>query len=376
LHSYVRLRVTRLGLLGVGLALFFLVLSERCAHAEPATQSVVFLQSSVPTHPSLDSVVEATRGPLAELGVELLVAARPSSAELGVMTRAAHALASSTHAVAVVWLDNPRAGEPGSVIYFFDPPRTRLLTRSLAINESETAAAEEVAVVLRSAVGALLAGADVAMTEVKVPEPAKVPPPAPTSVPARDTARAERTQCGHSECAHFDLGLGYVGTIVAKDSSWQSGARLSIDFRPARSRWLFGAAYQFLPPVRAESSQVTTRLFRHPAEVALGMSVFGDTFRLEPELAVVADPILRETERADSPLVATPPSTRWLWAVSARLRFRWALTARLSAVAALGADFVLNPFKQVAAEAVPRAPVYSLLAVRPLVDAGLAIDLW
>jgi hypothetical protein len=376
LHRYARIHFAQLRLLVGSLLLFFLAWSEHRAHADPATQSLVFLQSSVPTHPSLDRVVEATRGPLAELGVELLVAARSSSAELGATTRAAHALADSSHAIAVVWLDNPPAGNPGSVIYFFDPLRKRLFTRSLAINESETAAAEEVAVVLRSAVGALLAGADVAMTEVKVSEPAKVPTLASKPEAARDTAQAEGSQCQPLECAHLGVGLGYVGTIVATDSSWQSGARLSLDFRPARSRWVLGAAYQVLPPLRAESSQVTTRLYRHPAELALGVRLLGESFRLEPELAFVADPVLRETERADSPLVATPPTTRWLWALSARIRASWSLTTRLSAVAGLGADLVLNPFKQVTEEVVPQAQVYSLIAIRPLAEAGLAFDLW
>jgi hypothetical protein len=369
-----RTHVAQLAALGVRLLLFLLVLSARPAQAAPTTQRLVFLRSDLPTQPSLERVVEATRGPLAELGVELLVAARPSSADLGALTRAAQALADPAHAIAVVWLDNPPAGKPGAVIYFFDPLRKRLLTRSLAIDESETAAAEEVAVVLRSAVAALSAGSAVAMTEVEVPQPAKVPAPAAKPEPARVAVRANGSPRQHS--AELDLGLGYVGTIVAKDWSWQSGARLSLDFRAARSRWLFGAAYQFLPPLRAESSRVTTRLSRHPAEVTVGVRLFGDSFRLEPELALLADRTRRETERADAPLVATPRSTQWLWAVSARLRTRWLLTRRLSAVAALGADFVLNPFDQVIESAVPRAELYSLLAVRPLAEAGLAIDLW
>jgi len=368
--------VAQLGVLGVSALLFSLLLSARRAQAAPAPQSLVFLQSNVATHPSLERVVDATRGPLAELGVELLVGARPSSAELGAMTRAAHDWADSTHAIAVVWLDNPAAGQPGSVIYFFDPLRKRLLTRSLAIDESESAAAEEVAVVLRSAVGALQAGADVAMTEVKVPEPAKAPTPAPNRKPAHDAAPAESAQRTRQRSAELGVGLDYVGTIVAKDSSWQSGARLSLEFRPARSRWLFGAAYQFLPPLRAESSQVTTKLYRHPAEVTLGVRLLGESFRLEPELAFIADRVLRETERADAPLVATPRATRWLWAVSARIRTRWLLSRRLSAVTALGADFVLNPFEQVVEAAGPRAQLYSLLTIRPLAEVGLAIDLW
>jgi len=351
--------------------MLFLVLGGRRAHAASATLSLVFLRSNVQTHPSLEQVVEATSGPLSELGVELLVAARPSSAELGAMTRAARDLADSTHAIAVVWLGNPPAGQPGSVIYFFDPLRKRLLTRSLAINESEAAAAEEVAVVLRSAVGALQAGADVAMTEVKIPEPTKAPKSPVQPRPARDSARGVGSQSERP--AQLGLELGYVGTLVAKGSSWQSGARLALDLQPARSRWLFGAAYQVLPPLRVESSQVTTQLSRHPVEITLGALLFGESFRIEPELAFIADRMLRETERADAPLVATPKAARWLWAVSARIRTRWSLSGRLSVVTTLGADFVLNPFDQVVAEANEQQPLYSLFTVRPRADAGLAL---
>jgi hypothetical protein len=366
-----RTGVAELTRLGFRLLLFLLALSPARARAAAMTQSLVFLRSDVATHPSLERVVEATRGPLAELGVELLVAARPSSAELGAMSRAAHAVADATHAIAVVWLDNPSADDRGSVVYVFDPLRKRLFTRALAVDESETAAAEEVAVVLRSAVSALSAGAEIAMTEVKIPEPVKPPPP---PAPKREPARARAPQHEHS--AELDVGLGYVGTIVAKDWSWQSGARLSLDVRPARSRWVFGAAYQLLPPLRAESSQVTTRLYRHPAEITLGLRLFGDSFRLEPELALVADRVQRETERAEAPLVGTARSARWLWAVSARVRGRWLLTRRVSAVAAAGADFVLNPFEQEVEAAAGRTQLYSLLTIRPLAEAGLALDFW
>src|SRR5882724_2968442 len=85
-------------------------LAEQPAFAQTASRHVVFLQPSAAAHPSFESVLDAARGPLAELGVELLVAVRPSSTELGATTRGAGALARSTHALAVVWLDSEQSG--------------------------------------------------------------------------------------------------------------------------------------------------------------------------------------------------------------------------------------------------------------------------
>jgi hypothetical protein len=342
------------------------------ATARAAERRAVFLESAQNAHPSLDSVLEATRAPLAELGVELAVAPRPAGANLGTTAEAAKALARSQQAVAVVWLDTERAGATWSVLYFFDAARSRLLTRRVAVSASESAAAEEVAVVLRSAIGALLEGQEVLMTEVPVPEVKKEPPttklvkPRPVAPPP---ARPHAPEM-------LGLGLSYVGSIFNEGASWQSGARVSLSVRPFRSRWRFAAAYEFLPALDASAPGITTQVTRHPSEVTVARDLFTGTLRLAPELGVIADAVHRRTEFVEAPLVATEPSTRWLWAVSMRFRGTWSVATRVSLLAALGADFVLNPFEQVAAEGAREASVSTLLAVRPRAEAGFLLNLW
>jgi hypothetical protein len=351
------------------LCALFLAGNSATARAAAARRAV-FLESAGSAHPPLTSVLEATRAPLAELGVELAVAARPNSPDLAATTEAARTLAHSLQAVAVIWLDTERAGSSFLVLYFFDPARSRLLTRRVEVSESESAAAEEVAVVLRSAIDALLEGEELAMTEVAVAE-VKEEPPAPRPRPALPLSPAARLKP-----ETLALGLGYVGSIFTEEASLQSGARLSLSIRPPRSRWWFAAAYEFLASLEANAAGAVTEVARHPIEVAVARDLFTGALRLSPEAALIADAVHRQTERADAPLEATAPSTRWLWAVSLRFRGSWSLATRVWLVSALGADFVLNPFEQVAAQSASRASVSSLLAVRPRLEAGFSMNLW
>jgi hypothetical protein len=247
-----------------------------------------------------------------------------------------------------------------------------LLTRQVEVSDSESAAAEEVAVVLRSAVGALLEGEEVAMTEVALPE-VKKEPPAPLARPAPPTRPPPQAP---SRPNSFGVGLSYVGSIFNDQGTWQSGARLALALRPFASRWWLGAAYEVLPPLDADGAGATTRVARHPAELNVAHELLSGWLRIAPEFAVVADAVHRETREVDADLEATSPSTRWLWALSMRLRGRCVLGVRSSLWGSLGADFVLNPFEQVAAQPGAERAVASLLAVRPHVEAGFLFDLW
>jgi hypothetical protein len=215
-------------------------------------------------------------------------------------------------------------------------------------------------------IDALLEGEEVAMTEVTVPE-VKEAPPAPPPLPPPAVAPKPET---------FGFGFGYVGSIFNKEATWQSGVRLSLALRPAHSRWWLAAAYEFLMPLEANAAGAVTRVDRHPGEVTVARDLFTGTLRLAPEAALLVDAVHRQTERADAPLEATAPSTRWLWAFSLRFRAGLALAPRLSLIGALGADFVLNPFEQVAAQSDAHARVSSLLAVRPRLEAGFLMNLW
>jgi hypothetical protein len=356
----------------VRLCVLGFVLLFGASEARSAPRRAVFFESAANAHPSLNAVLDATRAPLAELGVELSVAPRPAATSLAATTNAAKRVAQSTQALAVVWLDAERMRGNSAVLYFFDAARARLLTRQVQVSDSESAAAEEVAVVLRSAVGALLEGEEVAMTEVALPEVKKEPlaaltPPAP---PARPAPQAP------SRPNSFSVGLSYVGSIFNDQGTWQSGARLALALRPFASRWWLGAAYEVLLPLDADGAGATTRVARHPAELSVARELLPGRLRVAPELALIADAVHRETREVDADLEATAPSTRWLWALSMRLRGRCVLGERSSLWGSLGADFVLNPFEQVAAQPGAERAVASLLVVRPHVEAGFLFDLW
>jgi hypothetical protein len=147
----------------VSALLGLIVLSPASAFAKPR---VLFLEAAVASGSEIEPVIEVTRDQLTELGVELGVAPRPSDARLSVITSHAQTAAVASAAIAVVWLDTQRSA---TTIYFYEPKAPRLLTRKLTVSRSSAAAAEEVALILRSAISAVLEGEEVAMTEIEVP---------------------------------------------------------------------------------------------------------------------------------------------------------------------------------------------------------------
>ena len=88
----------------------------------------------------------------------------------------------------------------------------------------------------------------------------------------------------------------------------------------------------------------------------------------------MADPAVRTTEEVTDSLEGIPSTTRWTWAVSARLRLAVNPIPDWWFDVAMGADFLLNPFNYVVGHPEP-ASVLSLLPSRPRLELGAAVDI-
>jgi len=326
-------------------ALLAALLSTSLAAARP-----VIVVAADPAAPARQAeLLDALDGQLAELGVEVVLSASTPGGE-----HAAPApLTEGRELLAFVLVEQTPTA---LVVHFYEPAGTSLRERRIPVTGAGSTSIEEVAIVVRSAASALL--------ERARPKPAPEPPPAaPPPPPPTPGAPLDRP-------GPVELSLAYSGQPYALDLPWQHGARAALAWRSTGSPLRLGADYLWVPPLELRSNEVTVALQRRPLELFIGYAipVGGPRLELQPEGAVNADPIRRRTERVTGSLEGTPPTDRWSWSVSTRLRLAWEPAPPWSVFLTGGAEFVLNRVEQVTEQVVLVSP----LRARPRLDLGVA----
>ena len=352
---------TRLAGVLVCLVLALLV-SAPLAHAQDTARasrnSVVLLGAKNPADAA--ALWSSARAQLSDLDVQT-IEEEGGGATLEDSARRARLAAERHGALAVVWLD----GEEGVVrVFLFEAKGRRVRARRVLVSGTAEAAAEEVGVVIRSAVSALLEGAEVSMQEIDVAvesppppreRPAEAPPPAPAAGPER-----------------LRVLVGYLGTLYSLDAAWQNGLAASASLRLFDSPWFVELGYGFLPPLSLSAPGVKSELERHPVELGLGLELGIGRLRVATEALLLVDFVSRRTTRAEEPLARAPSESRILYAGSLRLRGGLPLGAGFGIYTAFGAEFLMNRFDHVVRSSDSEEPSITQLAARPRVDAGLS----
>lgn len=323
-----------------------LVLSERGSDAEP-----------------LDTdLLGALRGQLRELDVAVLVV-RAAREPLAIAAHRAKQIAARDHALGVIWLEVT----PNQLSVFVYDASGHLYAREVEPDGSTASQSEALAIILRSAVAAMLEGEAVSMNEIQLPPPV---------VPAEKAPLPRRPPPPRS-ASSLRAGASYVGSIFARRTNWQHGAALSVRLRPTTWPWFFGADYTQFTAVELEQAGTEIELRRHPGELFGGVELPVSALRLDVLGAFSADYVQRTTTQVSEGFVATPDSSRWLLAISTRLGLSVPLSSRVFGVLALGADFLLNPFSQVVQPSSENGEMLgSPLRARPRVELGLLISAW
>jgi len=327
-------------------ALLAALLSARVAAAHPVI--VVAADPAAPEHQA--ELVDALDGQLAELGVEVVLSAHAPGGDRA----APAALGGGRDLLAFVLVERTPTA---LVVHFYEPAGTSLRERRIPVTGTGSTSIEEVAIVVRSAASALLERARQEPPPAPPPAAPAPPPPAPRAPPDRP--------------GPVQLALAYSGQPYGLDLPWQHGARAALAWRSTGSPWRLGVDYLWVPPLEIRTSEVTVALQRRPLEVFFGYAipVGGPRLELQPEGAVGADPIRRRTERVTRSLEATPPTARWSWSVSTRLRLAWEPAPPWALFLTGGAEFVLNRVEQVT----EREELVSPLRARPRLDLGVAV---
>jgi hypothetical protein len=351
---------------GVVLLVALVMLTPGGAAARSARVSLVVAEIAGPAPALDDALLGALQGPLRELDVEVVVVHARQTGLAGAARRA-RAIARSERAMGVIWLE---ARSDGLAVFLYDSTREHLYVRSLEADGSAASQSEAAAIILRSAISAMLEGNSVSMTEIELPPAA----PTPSATPERAASTAPSSV---QDEAYLRVGVGYVGTLFARRTDWQHGASITIFAAAPGSPWFVGLGYTQFPAVELEGNGATTRLQRHPAEALVGFRLPLSSLRLAVAGAVVGDYVVRSTERTADGLVATAPSGRWLWALSTRLGVVVPASRSISGVVNVGAEFLLNPFHQVVSQTnAGNQLVGAPLLARPRLELGITISLW
>lgn len=344
--------------------------SSEPAHSERA---VVILYEPLELEDGLrQRVREAVTSELSELRVRVEWAAAAPASDLTEAVAEAKGWAQSQGAAAVVWLE---VSERGWRLFLFEPRGPHLRQRRIGAASSE-AATEELAVVLRSALTAIVEGIEAGMSEVVL----EMAPHKPE--PLAEAAGIDSTQPDPSVPGRALLALGgaYTGSFYTSEGPWENGGSLVLQFRPERGSVFLGLSYAVLSPRVIErevsGAKVQTRIRRRPAELFAGVELGSGALRWGPELGVVADFVRRESLGAEAPFLATTTSSRWQIAGSARVRGTWFLVEGVGVSSSLGADFLVAPVRHVVDVEGSSILLLRQAPIRPRLEMGVFVQLW
>lgn len=351
--------------LGPVLFALAILLPPRAAIAAPSRVVLVLADTAQAGENVEAHLFEALGGQLHELGVDVSVV---HGAEEPLLSKARHAasLAVAEHARGVIWLE-VRAST--TQVFLYDSSG-HLYSRDVEATGSLISQSESIALIVGSAVAAMLDGDAVSMTEVSLPAPAAALPRAKAGPdPPRPLVPPQGS--------YLRVGASYVGSIFAKRTAWQHGAAIAVTAGRVGSPWFLGLDYVYFPALKLEANGAATRLLRHPAEAYVGVQFALGELSLSLQGGVSADYLVRRTQSVDDGLVATPAHERWLWAVSTRLGATIPVSGRVSGLLGLGADFLLNPFELVVADTKSgNVVVGQPMLVRPRLDIGVGVAIW
>lgn len=340
-----------------------------CAQASSAQGRVVLLCHERRAESLEAGLAEILRTHLAELEIELEVKAAPPSSSPFDVVAAIRATPVAAQASIVTWIVPQK---PRVIVYVFEPQGPHLRARAVTVSESPVVAAEELALMLRSAILARREGGALEMAEVFLPA---VPP----SSPRPTTVLPSPTEAGPSTGAlpkarEFAFGLsggyGYFRSI----SQGGGGSGLSLRLFGQTSRTRFGVGYVVLPTTTIHSDRVNVdvAMRRHPIHFFLASSLArSERLQLWGEILGGFDPTRRQTVRADAPLESTQPRWRYAWSLAGLLRGESKITAEFSLAAAVGVEFALNPYDFEAVWMDERTRLARILPVRPMGDLSL-----
>ncbi len=298
---------------------------------------------------------------LGELSAKVVSAPSMSNLTLASQAFRASELAREAHALGTIWFspgDDQRLR-----VYVYDAKHRQLASRTLS--GAEAAEREELAVVLRSAISALIAGEQTALEPVTIPPPQVAPPPPPNALPQPAAPK---------QPWHLLVGAAYAGTTYAS-GAFEHGLQVRLDAELGR-RFLLGLSGTWFEQARLAGGGAEAVLERYPLELSAGYA-FAEAprFRCFVDAGLVLERVTRSTRVADPRLHALPDENRYRFAVAPALQAAFEPAPGLLAFAGFGAEIATDRYDYVVQSAggsIRLAP----RTVRPRLEVGVVVRLW
>lgn len=264
------------------------------------------------------------------------------------------------------------------IVYLVEPEAKRALVRRVKKTRgAEQAVVEEMSLVVRSTLGALLEGREIGMEQGPELEPTPTAPrPAPVPVdrprPKPRIAPAAREEVDESRAR---LDAHYSGEAYAPQAPWQSGLGIELSASPDGSLF-FGLGYTALPPAEVERETARVRVGRYPLRAFGGYELGFDRLRLMGQLGLIGELDRRSTTKTAGGISPTESDDSVSWAISPRIVLRYEVWQRTSVGAGVGLDLFVNDSEYVVELPSGRETLLSPHRARARAMAGVAVDVW
>lgn len=262
------------------------------------------------------------------------------------------------------------------LLYLVEPAAKRALVRRVKKTAgAEQAGVEEMSIIVRSTVGALLEGREIGMEvgpEIAPPPKPAEPPPKPKPTPPRPAPprppEPERHGLGR-------LAAHYAGESFAPEAPWQNGLGVELSGSPD-GQLFFGLGYVAFAPVEVEGDAARVRVARYPLRALVAYEIPVERLRFAGQLGFVGELDRRSTTKTGTGVVPTESADTLLWAVSPRVTARYEVWSRTHLWAGVGLDVFLSNSEYVADLPGRREALLSPYRTRAQASLGLAVDLW
>lgn len=341
--------------------------------AEPRDRDcVVFVLHDPSPAAGVLQAFDSMQGQLGELDLRIFTVHVPRLAAVSAEAWRAARIADQQRATALFWFE--RRAESPLRIYALHVPSGRVFARDVALALEATVQREQLAIILRAAIQAVLEGGDDLGKPLLVVPPvpiARQTPPSRPSPPSPPVPEAAAT--GGNDELRLRVALGYAGWAIAPDAAWQSG--ISGELMLADVGWLragLGAGYA--APTAIEGNGADAILTRIPVVARLGVAHCVGRVASGLEGGLLLERWHRRTiVRADA-LGPTEPTTRWRLGAGLLGRFELRVGERVGLYVMAGGDWLAAPH-EFTIRFDQKEQKLATYAVQPHVGLGATFDL-
>lgn len=325
--------------------------------AEEEQKTLVFVPPAEDSAFPVAELVGALTAQLSELGVQVDVS---ESAPLAPQP-SGESSPDGRRILAFVWLVE---GEETLTVHFYESAGLSLRERRIPVSGQDAVSVEEVAIIVRSAVAALLERST--EPEVEAPRTESVAPPPPS----------EPSEASKEKRAPLGLTAGANLPRYAAEVPWQVGLGMYAEWVSASRHLRLLLGYTYFPAATAGSEQVSLKLIRHPVELAGAYEFpFGESrFFAGLEAGLVIDPVTRRTLEVAEGASPEADRTRVAWSAALRARLGVTLAPQVRLLLRGGPEVLLNPFDYTLGGSGGEILVEPY-SVRPAIFFGISADL-